>query len=128
MENGLATEERPLRRHRPGTALVLCALGWLFTMFVAVTFVQYRNDPLLSVFAVGASLVMMVGTLLLSVRPRRSRLWSAILVATSLVYWAELFVEFGDAGLAWGLVGPFYTLVGGVLVFVSSMYPRSNAA
>ena len=95
-------------------------------MFVAFTFVQYRNDPFLSVVAVGASLLMMIGTLLLSLRPQRSRLWSSILVATSLVYWVELFAEFGDAGLAWGLAGPFYTIVGGILVFLLNPGPRPN--
>jgi len=95
-------------------------------MFVALTFVQYRNDPFLSVFSVGASLLMMIGTLLLSLRPQRSRLWGSILVATSLAYWVELFAEFGDAGLVWGLAGPFYTFVGGVLGLISNPGPGSN--
>lgn len=126
LEDTLAGGERLSRRHRPGTALVLCVLGWLFTMFVAFTFVRYRNDALLSVFAVGASLLMMVGTLLFSLRPERSRLWCSILVATSLVYWVELFAELGDAGLVWSLAGPFYTLVGGVLGFISNPGTKSN--
>jgi len=124
LENALASGETFHRRRRPGIAFVLCILGWLFTMFVAVTFVQYRNDPLLSVFAVGASLLMMIGTLLLSLRPQSTRLWSSILAVTSLVYWVELFAEFGEAGLAWGLAGPFYTLIGGVPGSMSNPGPK----
>ena len=42
----------------------------------------------------------------------------------SLVYWVELFAEFGEAGLAWGLAGPFYTLIGGVLGSISNTGPK----
>ena len=125
--NAPARGESSHRKRRPGIAFVLCVLGWLFTMFVALSFVQYRNDPFLSVFALGASLIMMIGTLLLTLRPQSRVLWGSILIATSLVYWVELFAEFGDAGLAWGLAGPFYTLVGGTLILISNPTPRSSS-
>ena len=51
-------------------------------------------------------------------------MWSSILAVTSLVYWVELFAEFGEAGLAWGLAGPFYTLIGGVLGSMSNPGPK----
>ena len=98
---------------------MLSVLGWLFTMFVGLTFARYDNGNFPVTFAVGASLVMGVGTLMLVLMPERSRLWSSILIATSVVYWTELFAALGDEGLVWGLLGPVYTLVGGMLGLIS---------
>ncbi len=116
-----------IRRNRPGVTVVLFALGWLFTTFVGISFIRYRSDSL-GAFAIGASLAMIIGILMFSLRPDRSRVWSFFLIATSVVYWAGLFSVFGDQGLVWGLAGPFYVLVGGALGLISNPGSKTKAS
>ena len=110
------------RYQRPSNAFVLCTLGGLFTLFAGFSFIHYGSyyGSYLGIAALTTGLVTMTGVVMLQVMPQKRELLSAILIGISLSYWAALFVWYGrDWGLIWGLSGPVYTLVGGVLGFLS---------
>ncbi len=115
------------RYHRPSNVYVLCTLGALFTIFTGFSFTRYSTyyGDYLGTTALVSGLVTMIVLVMLQTIPQRRTLWGSILVAVSVSYWAALFAWFGPDfkgliyGLIYGLSGPVYTLVGGILALLA---------
>ena len=103
----------------------------MFTTFAGLSFTRYGSyyGDYLGLAAIASALVTMISLVMFQVRPKKHELWSALVIAASVSYWASLLMGLGSYwGLIWGLSGPVYTLVGGVLGFVSRPVAQASTS